>query len=233
MSPSSKFPLTAWTVVLDAKEGKKESIERLCRDYWKPLYAYLRYTGQGKEDAMDITQEFVVKILEGKFLSSLKNREGKFRSFLLKSLKHFVISRNRFDKAEKRGGSIQFLSIDSFDSYDSSLFAMNSSLCPDLQYEKAWARTVISNVLEVLREEFKEKGKLDLYEEILPFLFKENSKLEVVASKLGKSKGAVSMQVMRLKQYAGEVMRREIAQTLDGDVDIDEEIAYLMKIVAQ
>ncbi len=236
-----RFPSTHWSVVLAAKsrstvEGAT-ALAALCRAYWRPLYTYVRSRGYSTEDAQDLTQSYFSRLLEKGYLSQVDAERGKFRSFLLASLKNFLA--NEWDRkiAQKRGGQVQFLSLEEMDGAERYFIApLSDSPTPEKAYERSWALTLLEHVTGQLRTEFAEAGKCDVFEQFKIFLTGDAGDLKYskVASTLGMSEVAVRVAVHRLRGRFRDLLRAEIAQTLAHPEDpgaIEEEIRYLMNVL--
>ena len=173
--PSSKrtewFATTHWSVVLTARDGDTTqadaAIEKLCRAYWQPLYAYVRREGYGVEDAQDLTQEFFGRFLEKDWLGHLQHQQGKFRSFLLTFLKHFLSDQRDLARAQKRGGRYSFISLDQFAAEERDRVEPADRLTADQIYERRWAQALLARVAERLREEHRADGRLEVYETLV------------------------------------------------------------------
>lgn len=227
--PGDIFATTRWTMVLAAgQRSTPESdvaLEELCRTYWYPLYAYVRRRGHAKEDAEDLTQAFFARLLEKNSLQGLSSERGKFRAFLLAALKHFLA--NEWDRAsrQKRGGGAVHLSLDWESGDERYQCDVVDTLSPDLQYDRAWAVTLLERVVTRLREEHAAEQKAELFDALKPFLTMEKGAIPYVevAAQLEMSEGAARVAVHRLRQRYREVLREEIAQTLaDPSTVVDE-----------
>ena len=232
-APGDIFATTHWTVVLAA--GKRSTpqsdraLEELCRTYWFPLYAYVRRRGQAKADAEDLTQTFFARLLEKNFLASLDSEKGKFRAFLLASLKHFLA--NEWDKARarKRGGGEIHLSLDWQTADTKFQVATANELSPDRAFDREWALALLAKVIERLRAECEADGKAKLFEQLKIFLMagKNETAQSEVAQTLGMEEGAVRVAVHRLRKRYRALLRDEIAQTLADGSQVDEEMRAL------
>lgn len=230
----SQFNTTQWSVVLLAGQSQLPqsgaALERLCRTYWKPLYAYVRRQGHSPQDAQDLTQEFFARLLEKKYLAIASKERGRFRSFLLKSLKHFLINDWVRSNARKRGGGQATLTLDSCAaerSYDEQQArAMNA----DSLYEKRWAMALLEGAMERLGAAYTAAGKGVLFEQLKPLLLAEGSgqAYQRLAGPLGLSEGAVKVAVHRLRRRFGEEVRTEVARTVSNPTEVDEELRCLM-----
>ena len=233
-----EFGSTHWSVVLSAGDSKspqaEDALEQLCHSYWYPLYAFVRRRGQSPEDAQDLTQEFFARLLEKKYLKLADRERGKFRAFLLTSLKHFLV--NEWEKARtaKRGGGQAALPLEEELAESRYLAEPSRELPPDQMFEKRWAITVLEQVLARLRQESVAAGKGELFELLKDFLWGDKnlaSQTEIGAS-LGLSASAVKSAVHRLRLRYRELLRSEIANTVARSEDIDEELRYLVSVLA-
>jgi RNA polymerase sigma-70 factor (ECF subfamily) len=228
-----QFHHTHWSVVLTAGNsqapGAGVALETLCQAYWFPLYAYVRRQGAASEEAQDLTQAFFEHLLEKKALRTVHPGKGKFRSFLLASLNNFL--NNERDKARrlKRGGGAQMLSLDSTameERYESSLVHGES---PEKLFERRWAQAVVEQVAARMEAEFAAAGQADRFRVLKDFLMGDprNASYEEAAGKLGMSVSAVTSAIHRLRARFRELFRAEIANTVDGPDEVNEEIRHL------
>ena len=233
------FATTHWSVVLAAGQTAtpeaQEALERLCRTYWYPLYACVRREGHSAEDAKDLTQEFIARFIEKKYLKLADRDRGRFRSFLLTSLKHFIINEWRKHQTAKRGGGAVPISIDEEDAegrYTTEL--VSPEMPPDKLFERRWALALLDQVLVRLRQEYSEAGKTALFNELKAFVWGEKSALPQaeIAARLGLTENAVSVAVFRLRRRYGELLRAEIANTVALASDIDDELRHLLGAIS-
>jgi RNA polymerase sigma-70 factor (ECF subfamily) len=232
-APGDIFATTHWTVVLAA--GRQSSpqaahaLEELCRTYWFPLYAYVRRRGYHKEDAEDLTQAFFARLLDQNPFAQLDSDRGKFRAFLLASLKHFLA--NEWDKAQaqKRGGGSAPLSLD-WETADTRFqVAATSEPSPDTVFDREWALALLGKVIERLQAECGADGKAKLFEQLKPFLtaVPAEATQREVAGALGMEEGAVRVAVHRLRKRYRQLLRDEIANTLADPAMVQEEMRAL------
>ncbi len=232
-APGDIFATTHWTVVLAA--GRKRSpqadraLEELCRTYWFPLYAYVRRRGHSKEDAEDLTQSFFARLLEKNSFAGLASEKGKFRAFLLASLKHFLA--NEWDKAhtQKRGGGSVPLSLDWQTADTQFQVADTQKPSPDRAFDREWAVALLEKVVDRLQAECAAEGKARLFGPLRAFLTAgpaESAPREVAAS-LGMDEGTVRVAVHRLRKRYRQLLRDEIANTLADPAMVDEEMRAL------
>ena len=230
----SQFAATRWTLVLAA--GRRPSpkaadaMSELCRIYWYPLYAYVRRRGYGAQDAEDLTQEFFARILAKDCLSSVDRSKGKFRSFLLASLKHFLA--NEWDRAhaQKRGGGQGTVPLDGFSAETRYNLEPAHDMTPDRLFERQWAITVLEQVMGRLRREFVSSERVKIFDALKPFLAGDETSATYAqsADRLEMTEGAVKVAVHRMRRRYRELLREEIAQTVASPEEIADEIRYLM-----
>ncbi len=231
------FTSTQWSLVLAAGRRStpeaEQALAELCGAYWPPIYAYLRRRGYPAPEAEDLTQSFFVRLLEKNYLRDARRERGKFRSFLLTSLKHFLA--NEWDRAQarKRGGQLQFISLEEIASQESMRPLDPQTLTPEEQFERQWALTALNRVIARLGEEYKDAGKARLFENLKDFLIgADGLPYQQVAAALEMSEGAVKTAVHRLRSRFRKLLRAEIAETLprpDDPAEVDGEIRYLLK----
>jgi RNA polymerase sigma factor (sigma-70 family) len=237
-SPAADFALTHWSVVLAA--GRSDSthgraaLEKLCRTYWPPIYAFVRRQGHNPPDAQDLTQEFFARLLEKKSLAGVDRAKGRFRSFLLASLKHFLA--NEWDKAraEKRGGGQVLIPIDAQAAESSCGLDPGDHMTAEKLFERRWALTLLEQVLQRLREEHIHDGKEKLFEQLKVTLTEASRSVPyaAIAARLAMSEGAVKVAVHRLRRRYRELLRAEIADTVAHPAEIEEEIRALFAALA-
>lgn len=232
------FVTTRWTVVLQA--GRKSSphsdraLADLCQSYWYPLYAYVRRRVNSREDAEDLTQAFFAKFLEKNYLEGLSAERGKFRAFLLAALKHFLA--NEWDKAgrQKRGGGVQHLSLDWQQADDRFHYEPPDHATPDRLFDREWALALLERVIERLQAECAAEGRAELFVQARGYLMVGEAAIPYVqaASKLGMDEGAVRVAVHRLRKRYRELLREEIAQTVNDPAQVKEELKSLQAALA-
>jgi RNA polymerase sigma factor (sigma-70 family) len=227
------FLTTRWSVVLEAGrggEGARAALSELCATYWYPLYAYVRRRGYGAEDAQDLTQAFFARVLEKNVVHAADPARGRFRAFLLGSLKNFLA--NEWDRvhAQKRGGGVVPLSLD-FDEADRRFSREpGHRLTPEKEYERNWALAVLDRALSRLESEYSRRGRGALFTRLKPALVAaddEGSRREMAAD-LGMTEGAVKVALHRMRGAFRESLRREISETVAGERDCDDELRSLI-----
>jgi RNA polymerase sigma factor (sigma-70 family) len=230
------FGTTHWSVVLAAGHssvpGAQEALEKLCRAYWFPLYVFVRRQGNSPEDAQDLTQNFFARLLDKNYLAKADRERGKFRTFLLGSLKNFLINEWKQAGRLKRGGGVEFLSIDPNAAEDRYAAEPANEPNPDAAYEQRWAVTLIEEVLAALREEFNASDKGRIFEELKGFIWGEQSSASYaeIAGQLNLTEGAVKVAVHRLRERFRILLRTEVAKTVARPEDIDGELRHLISM---
>ena len=232
-APGDIFATTHWTVVLTAGQRHTpqadRALEELCRTYWFPLYAYVRRRGTAKADAEDLVQAFFARFLARNYLEGLSAERGRFRAFLLASLKHFLA--NEWDKSQrlKRGGGLTILSLDWQTADKQFQIAATGEPSPDKAYDREWALALLAKVLERLQAECVADGKAKLFDQLKVFLAagKSETAQAEIAKVLGMEEGAVRVAVHRLRKRYRQLLRDEIAQTLADPAMVNEELRAL------
>ena len=230
------FATTHWSVVLavghSTVPGAQEALETLCRTYWPPLYAYVRRQGSAPQEAQDITQEFFLHLLQHKTFGQADADRGKFRTFLLTSLKHFLASEWRKETCQKRGGEYRLVSCDRESAERSYAVEAVDHLSPDKLYERRWALTLMERVLARLGEEYQAAGRGLLFEKLKDCVWGDKSAVAYaqVAEESGLTESAVRVSVHRLRQRCRELLRAEIAHTVSTPGEIDDELRHLLGV---
>lgn len=228
------FRTTHWSVVLAAGQAGAPSaeaaLENLCRAYWYPLYAYVRRQGQNAHDAQDLTQEFFARMLEKRYLQLADRERGRFRSFLLKSLQHFLVNEWARGQAQKRGGGAQFIALDEEAAERIYQQEPAAQIAPETLYDKRWAVTLLDRAMAKLQADYVAAGKGELFHRLKGILLSEGTAqvYRELAGPLGLSEGAVKVAVHRLRQRFRDAVRAEIAQTVATPAEVDEELRCLM-----
>ncbi len=235
----ASFTTTHWSVVLAAGEQDtpqaSEALETLCRSYWYPLYAYVRRRGYGPEDAQDLTQEFFAQLLRKNYPAQADRGKGKFRSFLLLTLNHFLADAHERAAAGKRGGGQILISLDAEAPEDRYRLEPADDVTPDKLFERRWAQTLLQRALVRLRQEYMSAGKAEIYAVLRAFEPGEQKTLSYAkaADQLGISESALKSMIHRLRLRHRELVREEIAQTVGTASDVDEELHHLMAVVSE
>lgn len=210
-----------------------ESLARLCQAYWFPLYAYVRRRGYTADDAHDLTQAFFTRLLEKNWLLAADRTKGRFRAFLLTAMKHFLADEWDRERAEKRGGGRALLPL-ALETAEARYAREPADLeTPDRIFERRWALTLLDEVLGRLRSEYVRAGKTALFEALHPCLVGERTAQPYaeLARTLGSTESAVKSAVHRLRARYRELLREEVASTLDDGEAVDEELRHLLAVL--
>lgn len=236
---ATPFVSTRWTVVLAAAEpdstDAREAFGSLYRDYWPPLYAYVRRRGHEPAAAEDITQDFFVALLEKQRLNGLTREGGKFRSFLLTALKNHLANEWDRSRAARRGGGVATLSLDDASAETTYQLAAAEASPPEQLFERQWALNVLKLVRQRLETEMTLAGKGELVQALGPYLLggSADGTYLKLADKLRLSEGALKVTVHRLRKRYGELLRQEIARTVDDPAEVPAELRYLIEVVGR
>jgi RNA polymerase sigma-70 factor (ECF subfamily) len=231
------FATTHWSVVMQAGTSDSpralEALERLCRAYWLPLYSYVRRRGYGSHDAQDLTQDFFVRLLRTNSFAGVSREKGKFRSFLLAALNHFLSNERDRERAEKRGGGQAIISIEENEAEQRYLQGADLDPEPEKAFDRRWALTVLEQALARLQEEYLASGRAEIFQHLRVYLSSEASPgdYDTLAPRLGMSASAMAVAVHRLRQRYRECIRLELAQTVASPQDLEEEMKYLFSVL--
>ncbi len=232
-SGGRRFAATHWSVVLAAaSEDSQEAaaaLERLCRQYWYPLYAFVVRLGHAPADAEDIVQAFFSELLLKRFLQHADPMRGRFRTFLLASLKHFMAKEWQRRHALKRGGGVPAFSLDELGPEELYARETAHALTPEQLYDRAWALRVLAAARKRLREDYAQRGQAERFRLLESFLPGEPSELTYAeaGSQLGLSEGSVKAEVHRLKGRYRSFLRAAVMPTVAQLEDVDEELRVL------
>ena len=233
-----RWATTSWTQVLAARDApsaeSRQALEGLCRLYWYPLYAFVRHQGFDPEESRDLTQAYFAQLIEKGYLEDFDPSLGRFRVFLRASIKNFISKEREKARAWKRGGRTAILSLDADEVEGRYRLEPVDRLTPEEIYERRWALTLLERVLGTLHSEFQEKGRGAEFETLKGFLTGEEPRLPYreVAAALSTSEAAVKSSVHRLRQRFGHLLRKEIAETVAGPEDVDDEVRHLLGVIA-
>jgi RNA polymerase sigma-70 factor (ECF subfamily) len=227
------FATTHWSVVLTAQRNDSTrahaALSHLCRAYWYPLYAFVRRQGYSAHDAQDLTQEFFTRLLAKNYLAVVARERGKFRSFLLGSLKHFLANEWNRAQAAKRGGGREIISLDETDAEGRYALEPADDSTAEKIFERRWATTLLDQVVARLRDEYVRAEKTELYETLKNCLTVESRTVPYaeLAARLSTTEGAIKVAVHRLRARYREALRDEIAQTVSSAEEVEEELRHL------
>jgi RNA polymerase sigma-70 factor (ECF subfamily) len=233
LSGGAGFTSTHWSLVLQAADSQSpsvsEALERLCRAYWPPIHTYLRRNGYPPEDARDLTQSFFAHLLERRALRIADPERGRFRSFLLGSLKYFLAHERERVQAQKRGGNVPLFSLDELGPEEGAAPEVADGLSPEAAFDRRWALEQIERALQRLREGYSTEGRGPLFDLLKDYVWGEHNDLTLaqIAARLDLTEEAVKKAVQRLRARLQTALRQEIGQTLSSPDQIDEELRHL------
>lgn len=238
----SRFHTTHWSLIAALPgraedreaERAREALEHLCSAYWRPLYAFARYSGHTADEAQDLTQSFLAGVIESGGLGGADPDRGRFRSYLLGAMKHFLSNERARARARKRGGGRRFVDLDVAEMESRIAAHAGESSVPgeaDRAFDRDWARETTAAALRQLRDEWDGRGKADLFEAFRPMLTGEGPARAGLAESLGMSENAVSVAIHRLRQRYAALVREAVARTVADEADIDDEMRYLVGVL--
>ena len=230
---AQQFETTHWSVVLRASRdgaAQASALEELCRNYWRPLYAYVRRRGHTFEDAQDLTQGFFERLLEKGWLEEVDPNRARFRSFLLTMISRYMANEYHRSTAEKRGGKQIHFSIHD-ETLEGQLVSEAPLSTPEQDFDRRWALTVLNRAMEQLKDEQRQADKLRMFQRISPFLSQDVAAGDYAqaAGELKVSPGAVAVAVHRMRHRYRELVRREVSQTLSDPNETDIELKHLFE----
>ena len=238
------FATTRWSLILSAADSgsddeskANEALAELCRTYWEPVFLFVSRRGYSIPEAQDLTQDFFLMILETNWLKHADEHRGKFRSFLLKSVQNFLGHAHEKSRAQKRGGKLEFISLDRATQPASRLCVAPEtleSLPPERVFDLRWAATVVDKALGRLRDECESHGRVRLFETLSSHLAAERGDVSYarLAADLGIDEAMVKKQLHNLRQRYRWLLRDEVSQTVENPTDVDDEIRYLCAVLA-
>ena len=230
------FPTTTWSTLNLLHRGHDEdaraALGRLCELYWQPLYGYLRGSRQNPEEAKDLVQSYFVHLLESKALSRVDPSKGRFRSFLIASLKNFVANQRRHANAQKRAPEAGFVSLDVDGAEHRYIELARDELTPEQQFERNWAITLIERGVERLRDEECKAGRETAFEAVSAHVLGAGKRppYRQVAAGLGISEAAVKVRVSRMRKRLGRLLYEEVRSTVAAEDDVAGELRHLLAL---
>jgi RNA polymerase sigma factor (sigma-70 family) len=230
------FTTTHWSVVLEAQgesPAAQEALEKLCRTYWRPIFAFLRRQGLRPDEAEDITQGFFAELLERRSLSAVRKEKGRLRSFLLGALKYFLANEARRARAIKRGKGQQLIPLDDLRVDDRIEIEPADPMTAEMIYERRWALTLLEQVLSRLRDEFRAAGNAALFDSLKALLPDEpgSPSQAEIGARMGMTENAIRQAFYRFRQRYQSLLREEIANTLATPGDIEDELRHLITVL--
>jgi RNA polymerase sigma-70 factor (ECF subfamily) len=235
LAGSSQFPPTRWSLVVAAgnpeRKEARSALVSLCERYWYPLYAFLRRCGHPADQAQDLTQEFFIRVLEGRYLDRADPAKGRFRAFILTSLKFFVADEEDRQRAHKRGGGVVVpLEFSSGEERYQREPAHDET--PERIFERRWALSVLDRVMERLKSEFVLHGRPEHFERLKVFLLgQSDAPYAALAREMNISEGALKVAIHRLRKRYRELFRQEIADTVADPAEVESELRFLATVL--
>jgi RNA polymerase sigma factor (sigma-70 family) len=231
LAGTAGFPTTRWTLVIAAADAQRTearaALVSLCERYWYPLYAYVRRRGYPADQAQDLTQEFFVRVLEGRYLDRADRDKGRFRAFMLTSLKFFLADEADRSRAQKRGGGA-VVSLEMTSGEERYQREPAHTETPERIFERRWALSVLDLVVDKLRDEFVQHGRLDQFNRLKVFLLDQaDAPYAALARDMGTSEGALKVAIHRLRKRYRDLFRQEIAETVADPADVESELRHL------
>lgn len=232
--PPREFCTTRWPVVLNAKRHPEpegcDALEEICRQYWQPLYAYLRRMGRSPHDAQDIVQGFFESVIADRDLHAAQPNRGRFRSFLLGALKHYLSDQRRKETALKRGGGRPNVSLDGMLDGESCT-ALPQTLPSDAVFDRQWSVTLIERVIHSLQLRHRHLTPAEI---VAALRFRHPNGIELpsyadLSARTGLSNGGVKSVIHRLRQEFGRLLRAEVARTLHDPAEVEAELRHLVR----
>ena len=230
------FTTTHWSVVLEAQgesPAAQEALEKLCRTYWRPIYAFVRRQGFGPEEAEDITQGFFAQLLERRKFSAVRKEKGRLRSFLLGALKYFLADDQRRAMAIKRGEGQRLIPLEELRAVERIEMEPADPVTAEMIYERRWALTVLEQVLDRLKAEYRTAGNAALFDSLKQLLPDEpgSPSQAEIAAQLGMTENALRQAFYRFRQRYQSLLREEIAHTVATPGDIEDELRHLIAVI--
>jgi DNA-directed RNA polymerase specialized sigma24 family protein len=235
----AQFATTHWSVVLAAGDSaspeSSASLDRLCRTYWYPLYAFVRRKGYDPEDAKDLTQAFFERFLEKHFLKQVAPERGRFRTFLLTAVTHFLANEWDRAKAAKRGGQFTFVPLDAATIEERYRIDDSPQESPEHRFDRLWAEDIMDRALDLLEEEHHASDKSAQFEALAAFLSRspEAGEYAAVGGRVGLSSHAIAMAVTRLRERYRALIRAEIRETVNSAVEVEAEMRFLVELMSE
>ena len=233
-----RFDTTSWSLILRAASNDDSearlALAVLCEHYWYPVYAYIRRQGESVADAEDLTQGYFARFLEKGVVRDVHRDRGRFRAFLLASVRHFLSNERDRDRASKRGGGRRLLSLDAELAESRYACVPVDPMTPERQFERNWALALVERAQERLAQEAARRGTADRFASLRPHLLGDEPEAayDVIARQWGTGESAVRVALHRLRRRFGQVLREEIGRTVDSPEDVEDELRQALKALA-
>lgn len=233
--PHAPFPITSWTCVMSARQleepESKAALEDLCKGYWPAIYTYLRALGCDREEALDETQEFLARFINGGGLESVSPERGRLRSYLKQSVRNHLYTLRRDSARQKRGSGQVVVSMDDAEAFD----VPGEPEHADHWFDRRWAWAVMRRAMERLEARYAERGRAAVFAElkaglISPDMLKPYAE---IGASLGMNESQVKLEVHRARRRLADDLRKEVAGTLEPGTNVEEELRYLLTILGR
>jgi RNA polymerase sigma factor (sigma-70 family) len=234
-----RFPTTRWSRVIAAgsptSATSRAALAVLCETYWSPVYDFVRHATRSGDDARDLTQAFFAQVLERGDFGHARRELGRFRTFLLTAVRHFLANQAEHDRAAKRGGGHVHVPIEPASPDDWQAFPpVATTATPETIFEERWAFTAIGAAMARLEGEYQRTGRQQLFDHLRPYLTGDaDASYAECAKALATTEGAVRVAVHRMRQHFGHCLREALAETVDDPADVDSELEYLLEVVSR
>ena len=232
-TPAGAFRTTHWSIVLTAKDlenaGGERAMAALCQEYWRPVYVFIRRKGKGPDDAKDLTQEFFGRLIEKEFLQNVDREKGRFRTFLLTAVQRFLCNQWEYSQAQKRGGGATTISWDHELAENLYLKEPADGQSPEKLFDRRWALTLLEAAMKDLEAEYARADRAELFRVLQPFIVgqAEHGDYAAAAASLELTEGNARQWVLRIRRRYGERLRERIAETVETEAAVEEELRSL------
>jgi RNA polymerase sigma-70 factor (ECF subfamily) len=237
------FVTTRWSLIRQRLSGEEQTgvdpgLAQLCQIYWRPIFSFIYRRGYAAADAQDLTQDFFLMIMEGKFLQSIDPKRGRFRALLLRSLKNFLIDAVARRRRQKRGGAVQFVSWEEWMAAAPAQLSLSAGAMevspPEMLFDAGWAAAIAEEALRRLRVECESKGRRRVYAVLHPHLASERSEIcyAKLSAELSVPEPAVKSLLHHFRSRYRALLREEVAKTVENEANVDDEIRYLCAILS-
>lgn len=233
-----RFETTRWSLVLAVRDRESPdaaaALATLCESYWYPVYAFIRRSGRSSDDARDLTQAFFTRVLEKGYFGQARQERGRFRSFLLASVRHFLANEHDWQQARKRGGAVTHLSLEVARGEDVYQIDPVDDATPERLYDQRWARTVLDAAMARTKRRYEKTGRADLWRRLLPYLTgDEPASYAALAAQTGATEGSLRIAVHRLRQQYAAALRDVIGETVETPDQVEDELRHLLASVGR
>lgn len=237
-SERARFATTRWSLVIATRQPDSPdavaALSSLCQSYWYPVYAFIRRNGRSEDEARDLTQSFFTRVLEKNYIKDADRNRGRFRTFLLASVSHFLANEEKAGRALKRGGGAVHLSLETDDEERRFSYEPPDLDSPDRVYDRRWAHAVLDQAMARLTAHYTESGRLEWFARLRPMITGDDpGPQSQLASELGMTNAALRVAIHRLRRRYADTLREVIADTVDGPASVEDELRSLAAAVSR